>query len=159
MKPFVVVYVCLCILFRAGEGLYGIPNCTNPCPNITDVCWDTTINTGDCDGEIGPVYTEIIEATDCSNGCWKAISVIFAGTPERSGDNHNVYARMLYPNGSYVTSPPYWTGYWGSAYNEPDGYAYNIPVSGEEWGNFAVWASDPDWEPYTCHVTFRIANN
>ena len=119
------------------------------------MCWDTTMETGACDGSIGPVYTELIPASDCSNGCWKVISCIFEGTLQRSGGNHDAYTKMMWSNGTYINSypnGPYFNAYWGSNWTDSQGNVTNIQVKGaNDWGNFPLWASDPDWEPYTCH--------
>ena len=101
------------------------------------------------------MYTELIPASDCSSGCWKAVAVIFQGTLERSGGDHNAFVKMQWANGSYITSGPngpFWTAYWGSDWDQEDDEADDIPVKGaDDWGDFPLFASDPDWEPYTCH--------
>eukprot|EP01106_Pelomyxa_sp_JSP_P011611 TRINITY_DN3059_c0_g1_i1.p1 TRINITY_DN3059_c0_g1~~TRINITY_DN3059_c0_g1_i1.p1 ORF type:complete len:200 (-),score=51.80 TRINITY_DN3059_c0_g1_i1:79-645(-) len=142
------VIVAVVVLVAAA---YGQPAaCPNSCPTAGQLCWDTSVTTGDCT-ETGPVYTEFHAATNCTAGCWKMISMIYEGTLARSGGNHNIFAQMLDASGNYIVSypsGPYWTGFWGSAWNKHDGETPNLEVKGKDWGDYPVWASS--WFPDTC---------
>ena len=43
MKVFFGVWVLLLSTLSMSQAMYGIPNCTDPCPNATAMCWDTTM--------------------------------------------------------------------------------------------------------------------
>lgn len=150
---FIFVTIILSLYgYKMVYGMYGVPNCTDPCPNATAMCWDTTMETGACDGTLGPVYTELIPASDCSQGCWKVINCIFQGTLDRSNGNHNAFVKMMWENGTYINSypnGPWWNAYWGDNYTDfqPANSVTKIEAKGaDDWGDFPLFASEPDWE-------------
>lgn len=106
------------LLCGSSFATFVLPNCTEKCPPREAPCWDIGMNNGDCCDYCGqipcPVYTQLHVATNCTPGCWKAISVIFEGTNARSQLNHDIFTRAIV-NGSYVNSypnGPYWTAFW-----------------------------------------------
>jgi len=43
----------------------NLPDCPEKCPEKGEMCWDSSMWTGKCNGDVGPVYTELHEASDC----------------------------------------------------------------------------------------------
>lgn len=133
----------------------GLANCSAASPPAWSMCWDALGMWEGQGSDVGPVYTQLHPATDCTGGCWKIVSTVFEGTNARSQLNHNIYARMMWANGTYVSSypsGPFWTGFYGPSWDHHDKDIPNLEAKAPpDAGNYPLWATTPDWEPATCH--------
>lgn len=126
----------------APTGPPSLPNCTTVEPPRGAPCFDALGMWEGQGSDVGPVYTQLHEASDCSSGCWKLSSVIFEGTNQRSALDHDIFVRMRWQNGTYISTypnGPSWTAFWGPSWDKHDKDLYNLEAKlPPDYGNFPL---------------------